>query len=406
MNDSNRHLRHVAVLLCMLLFCGVNYATAGAPPVVSNVRASQRPGTQLVDIYYDLADPDSASLAITVLVSTDGGASYTLPATSFSGSGWGNAVTPGSNKQITWNAGADWSGHYSANVRFRVTADDSTAPSGMALIPAGSFTMGNCMDPGEGSSFELPLHTVCVSAFYMDKYLATKSLWDTVYQWAIVHGYTFYHAGSGKAANHPVQTISWDDCVKWCNARSEKEGKTPAYYTDAGLSVRYRTGQVAPYVSWSTGYRLPTEAEWEKAARGGASGQRFPRGNTISWTQANYHAYPSVYAYDVNPTSGYDPAFNDGVYPYTSPVGYFAANGYGLYDMEGNVGQWCWDWYGSYSSGSETDPRGPTSGSFRVVRGGCWADGAIYCRAAAHGFAFSGGSDGIGFRSVLPSGQP
>src|ERR1017187_1098877 len=108
--------------------------------------AAQRPGTQLVDIYYDLANPDSASLAITVLVSTDGGASYTLPATSFSGSGWGSAVTPGSNKQITWNAGADWSGHYSANIRFRVTADDAVAPSGMALIPAGSFVMGDTLN--------------------------------------------------------------------------------------------------------------------------------------------------------------------------------------------------------------------------------------------------------------------
>ena len=78
MNDVNRQLRRGAVLLCLLLFCEANYATAGAPPVVSNVRAAQRPGTQLVDIYYDLADPDSASLAITVLASTNGGASYTL----------------------------------------------------------------------------------------------------------------------------------------------------------------------------------------------------------------------------------------------------------------------------------------------------------------------------------------
>jgi formylglycine-generating enzyme required for sulfatase activity len=159
---------------------------------------------------------------------------------------------------------------------YRVLALGIAAPTSMALIPAGSFTMGNCMDPSEGDPNELPLHTVYVSAFYMDKYPVTKSLWNTVYQWATAHGYTFDYAGSGKASTHPVQTIDWYDCVKWCNARSKMEGKTPAYYRDAGLSVRYRTGQAEPYVSWSTGYRLPTEAEWEKAARGGASGQRFP----------------------------------------------------------------------------------------------------------------------------------
>jgi formylglycine-generating enzyme required for sulfatase activity len=291
----------------------------------------------------------------------------------------------------------------------------AVSPSGMALIPAGSFTMGNCMDPGEGDSYELPLHTVYVSAFYMDKYPVTKSLWDTVKAWNGGNGYSYDYAGSGKASTHPVQTIGWYDCVKWCNARSQKEGLTPCYYTDSGLTVVYKSGQVAPYVKWAAnGYRLPTEAEWEKAARGGASGQRFPWGNTISWSQANYYAYPLSadpvygYAYDVNSTSGYHPTFNDGVSPYTSPVGYFAANGYGLYDMVGNVCQWCWDCYGSYSSGAQTDPRGPTSGSIRVLRGGGWGYDAFSCRAADRLITVidpAWVSCNFGFRSVLPSGQ-
>src|ERR1019366_5710373 len=90
-----------------------------------------------------------------------------------------------------------------------VTAQ-TQATNGMALIPAGSFTMGDTFS--EGFSYELPLHTVYVSAFYMDKYDVTKSLWDSVYQWAINHGYNFDNPGSGKAANHPVQTIDWYDC--------------------------------------------------------------------------------------------------------------------------------------------------------------------------------------------------
>jgi formylglycine-generating enzyme required for sulfatase activity len=287
--------------------------------------------------------------------------------------------------------------------------------SGMALIPAGSFTMGNCMDPNEGWSEELPLHTVYISAFYMDKYDVTKALWDSVYQWAITHGYSFEYGAQGKANTHPAQSMTWYDAVKWCNARSEKEGKTPAYYTSAAQTTVYRSGQVDvdnSWVKWNAGYRLPTEAEWEKAARGGVSGQRFPGGNTISWSQANYYAYPlsaGGYAYDVNPTQGYNPTFNDGVWPFTSPVGYFAPNGYGLYDMGGNVWQWCWDWYGDYSSGSQTDPRGPPTGQYgsnRVLRGGCYIINAFYCRSASR-FDYWPDDSGyvMGFRSVLPTGQ-
>ncbi len=281
-----------------------------------------------------------------------------------------------------------------------------TVPTDMVLIPAGGFQMGDTFS--EGDSGELPVHTVYVSAFYMDRTEVTKAQWDEVYQWAIGHGYSFDRAGSGKAANHPIQSINWYDAVKWCNARSEREGRACAYYTDPGLSQPYRSGRVAPYVKWDGGYRLPTEAEWEKAARGGLSGKRFPWGDTITHNQAIYYSSTN-YSYDISSTRGYDPTYATGAYPYTSPVGSFATNGYGLYDMAGNVFECCWDWYSSsyYSSSPGSDPRGPGSGSNRVVRGGCWGNLARDCRVAIrYGSDPDSGYNDLGFRAVLIPGQP
>jgi len=287
------------------------------------------------------------------------------------------------------------------------------APSGMVLIPAGSFTMGNCLDPGEGRSDQLPLHTNFLSAFYMDQYEVSKLLWDEVRTWAVTNGYGFDNAGSGKAMNHPVHTISWYDAVKWCNARSQKEGLTAAFYTDAAQTAVYRTGQVNVSnvcVKWMAGYRLPTEAEWEKAARGGANGHRFPWADvdTISHKQANYHVHAqdgtNYYAYDISPKQEFHPSYATGDFPYTSPVGAFEANGYGLYDMAGNVWEWCWGWYDSayYGSSPGTDPRGPTGRlSDRVLRGGSWNDYAYFSQCALRldfdpGYAYVS----FGFRCV------
>ena len=286
-----------------------------------------------------------------------------------------------------------------------VEIQDHAAPfPSPVLIRAGSFQMGNALSAsGDGDSNELPVHTVSVSAFYMDKYLVTKALWDDVRAWGLNNGYTDLDVGNGgyasKGANHPVHSITWYAMVKWCNARSQKEGLTPCYTVSGSVYMTTDNDGVVCNMS-ASGYRLPTEAEWEKAARGGLSVKRFPWAkNTISQSQANYHG-DTYYSYDLGP-DGYNPTYAVGNFPYTSPVGSFAANGYGLYDMAGNELEWCWDWYGDYGKGAVTDPTGPASGSYRVMRGGYWYGSADRCRVSDRDYGIPNYSGNIiGFRCV------
>lgn len=285
--------------------------------------------------------------------------------------------------------------------RASVVSDTNAFPD-MVLIPAGAFMMGNSFT-NEGAKGEFPRHDVTVSAFYMDKWKVTKALWDEVASWAVTNGFNFDSGALGKAATHPAHSMTWYDAVKWCNARSQKMGLGAVYYTDAALTQVYRSGQVDPYANWSArGYRLPTEAEWEKAARGGLSDKRFPWGDTISQSQANYYSTGKT-SYDVNPTQGFHPLYAVDPMPYTSPVGSFAANGYGLYDMAGNLWEWCWDAFEPYSSSSQTDPRGPAFVSLRMLRGGGWGDEAFFCRTAErYALTPDNLNSDLGFRTVVP----
>ena len=257
-------------------------------------------------------------------------------------------------------------------------------------------------------SDELPVHTVYVSGFSMGKYEVTKALWNEVRDWAVNNGYTDLPVGEGKGDDHPVYVVNWYECVKWCNARSEKEALTPAYYTSSAQTTVYRVGGVNvdnSSVNWNSGYRLPTEAEWEKAARGGASGRRFSWSDTdnITHDMANYYS-TTEHSYDTSSTRGYHPTFETNSQPYTSPVGYFAPNGYGLYDMTGNIWEWCWDWYGEYSSDPQIDPQGPTSSPARVNRGGGCLDNAFYARVSyRNAYTPNTRLGDLGFRCVLPS---
>ena len=255
----------------------------------------------------------------------------------------------------------------SATANLTVVATGGTgSTSGMVRIPGGT----------NSGTDDFGTYSLTVSSFYMDRTEVTKAQWDTVYNWAVAHGYSFDNAGLGKALNHPVHTVNWYDCVKWCNARSEMEGKIPCY----NLST------------WScdfnaNGYRLPTSDEWEYAARGGLQSKRFPWGNTINHNYANYQANGSAYSYDTSPYTSYTyhPSYDSGSYPYTSPAGSFSSNGYGLYDMSGNVWEWC----------------NTASGSDRSIRGGSWRHFAYDARCGPENWRYTDNEDyAVGVRAV------
>lgn len=302
---------------------------------VENVRGEQREGSNKVDIWYDL--PSSKGCTYEIELKFEG--KKTTPAADTLSGDFGTGVTPGKNKHIVWNAGKDFP-KSEDDVKAVITATEETY-GGMVRIPGGTNS-GQRRWSGE-------TYSLTVDTFWMDKTEVTYSHWKKVYDWAVAHGYSFSYAGSGKAPNHPVHTITGYDALKWCNARSEMEGRKCVYLMSDGTPMRTGTSWSQANLSCG-GYRLPTYEEWLYAARGGLQSKLFPWGDTISHAQANYFASPSStitlygngtsqsgYHYDVNSTWGYHPSFNDGVSPYTSPVGSFAPNGYGLYDMDGNV---------------------------------------------------------------------
>ena len=376
-----------------------------ADPVVANVVSAQRAGTKNVEITFEVSDADSDTLSISVEISDDSGASFVVPVTALSGHTSVSATPTPASKTLVWDASVDFNQQFNATMVVRVIADDGSAPgpppAGMVLIPAGPFEMGRQSDSGDAD--ELPVHTVTVSAFYLDQFEVTKALWDDVAAWGATNGYTDLPVGGGSGAFHPVRDVNWYAVVKWCNARSEKEGLTPVYYTDAGQGTVYRTTNIdrrETFVKWTAnGYRLPTEAEWEKAARGTLVGNTYPGGNTIGGGNANYSN--SGDPFEANSVKTSPAGYYDGG---QVPAGVNRANGYGLHDMAGNVYEWCWDWYdnGYYASSPTNDPRGGTSASgARVLRGGSWIDDSIYLRCAYRSFDTSvGGFDEFGFRSA------
>lgn len=273
-------------------------------------------------------------------------------------------------------------GATTVNVSVSGTGIITPDPGEMVFVQGGTFTMGDHF--AEGDSDELPTHSVTLSDFYMGATEVTQA------EWTAVMG-SNPEGGYGVGDTYPVYYVSWYSIMKYCNLWSISEGLTPCYSikgsTDPAVwgevPYDYNTDWDAVICNWSAkGYRLPSEAEWEYAARGGIH------------NADNYHYSGSG---TINDVAWYDKN-ND---PYGSkPVGTKAANQLGLYDMSGNLWEWCWDWYGSYTSDSVTNPYGPTTGSYRVLRGGNFVSSAAYCRVASRGnYGGPYGSNyNIGFR--------
>ncbi len=261
-------------------------------------------------------------------------------------------------------------------------------PAGLVFvdIPGDTFYMGDSFN--EGYSGELPVHTVTLSPFRMSKYEVTNAQYAEYLNAADADGLIKVSGGIVYAAS---DSSNIEPYLNTHSADPHSQIDYTGTFTVRSKSGRDMSNDPVVEVSWYGakgfcdyyGYRLPTEAEWEYAARGGLSAKRFPWGDTISHSQANYFS-SSFYSYDISPTRWWHASWDDGVYPYTAPVGSFAPHGYGLYDVAGNVWEWCRDRYdsGYYNSSPQQDPQGPVSGGNRVWRGGDWSSNAEVCRNA------------------------
>jgi len=281
-----------------------------------------------------------------------------------------------------------------ANVGFRLVRPNNMQVSiEMVQIPGGTFTMGSPKnEPGRGT--DETQHSVTLSGFSMGKYQVTQEQWTAV-MGSNPSNFTSSPASGEVQGKRPVEKVSWYDALVFCNKLSMKEELSPAYKISGSTdpaswgtvpTSSNSTWDAVEIVASSTGYRLPTEAQWEYAARGG-------NGSPGNYTYSGSNTVGDVAWYEINSISK------------THEVGKKAPNGLGLYDMSGNVCEWCWDWYSFsyYSSSPANDPGGADSGSYRVYRGGSWVGSAAGVRSSCRssGYPRSGGN-GVGFRLVRP----
>ncbi len=288
------------------------------------------------------------------------------------------------------SAGFTWVDSSTVAMGNRDSSSGSGPEDDFVLVRGGTFQMGfNEKDSAK------PVHSVTVSSFYMSKYEVTQKEYEAVM------GKNPSSTSYGIGDNYPVDKVSWYDAIEYCNKLSKKEGLTPVY-TIIKNRIDPNNSSSSDNLKWTVssninanGYRLPTEAEWEYAARGG-NGYTYAGSNTIGsvawyWKNSGDNTLSGDWDWDrVKENNGK-----------SHPVGGKQANELGLYDMTGNAYEWCWDWYGSYSSSRQTDPVGKSSGWGRVFRGGSWGDSASRCHSAHRYYSTPGSRTiGVGFRLV------
>lgn len=332
-------------------------------PVVTNVLATQIAGTGQVQVTYDVSDADGDNVTARLICSSNSGVTFDLLPVTLSGD-VNVVITPGLGKQIIWDAAADYPGRYWPNVVAKViAADGAGAGAEMVLIPAGEFMMGSIWAQCTNCD---PIHAVNVSAFWIDKYEVTNAEYEVFLNAA---GYT---------------TQAYWSSAGWTWVTGVQGRTQPLYWGQDA----YRSGPGWPGfpvlgVNWHeaeayanfVGKRLPSEAEWEKAARG-TDQREYPWGNTAPTapsSQTNFST--SGDPYESGSAQLTPVGFYDGRYHASPPFQTQDTQGpYGAYDQAGNIGEWVHDWYAEayYATSPYDNPQGPVSGSNKVIRGGGW----------------------------------
>ena len=334
------------IKLVFFLLLSVVTAVCSFGQMVSNVDAYQE-GKNII-ITYDI---DKAGSVGDVYCSTDGGRTWGVPLRQVTGDV--NKLVAAGSHRIVWDVLSEREKLAGANICFKVEVNSGKftvrgVSFEMVRVEGGTFRMGATSEQGSDVwDNEKPVHSVTLSGYYIGKTEVTQALWK-----AVMGSNPSYFEGD----NLPVEQVSWYDCQEFIH------------------KLNALTGQH---------FRLPTEAEWEFACRGGNNSRGY-----YKYSGSNY--IDIVAWYDGN--SGKK----------THSVATKSPNELGIYDMSGNVWEWCSDWFGNYSSGAQTNPAGPLSGSFRVCRGGSWRYDVGRCRSSnRNGIGPADRIDYLGFRLAL-----